>query len=396
VTLASLVGLSSAGGAFAGSSLTVMRDSNAPMGIETVNLGLNGPTLASVSAAGPDDIWAVGYTGSPTDRTKSLTIHYDGHRWSRVASPDIGQLVGVTTISHDDAWAIAANNGRAQILYWNGTRWIVRQLPKLNNLQPTSIAASGPNNVWIVGSHAGARLPADSIGDHTLALHWTGRGGWHLVPSPNPSHRYDEYNAVVTRSPTDAWAVGNSTGRCVTSHWDGRSWRTVALPSQVRTSCQRLAGIGYGGSRDLWALGAGDGPGDGGPLYVRWTGQQWVRVRAMHGAETPAPVAVSGTTPADMWSVGCDYCSGSVIAHLRQRRWQTVAFSVPGIRRFQIRLADVATLSSTNAWSVGTAQATTPPDTSHNEAVLLHWNGNSWTPTRINGVESAGIPAPVG
>jgi hypothetical protein len=385
--------MSCAGGALAGAAVPVVRGSGVPAGIETVNLGANGPTLASVSAAGPDDIWAVGYTGNSTDRTKSLTVHYDGHRWSRVPVPDIGQLVGVAAISPDYAWAIAANDDLARVLHWNGIRWTVQHLLRLNNLQPTAIAASGPDNVWIVGWHAGVRLPADSIGDHTLALHWTGRGGWHLVPSPNPSRRYDEYNAVVTQSPTDAWAVGNSTGRCVTSHWDGQSWRTVALASQIRASCQLLAGIGYGGPGDLWAVGAGDGPGCGGPLYVRWDGQQWLRVKAMHGAETPTPAAVSGTTPGDMWSDGSASCSGSVISHLRQGRWQTVPFSVPGIHRFQMRLVDVATFAPSNAWAIGVAQTETPQDTARNEAVLLHWNGKSWKPTQINGVASAGFVA---
>jgi len=80
-----------------------------------------GARLASVSAASPSDAWAV---GSADADNSTLTMHWDGHSWTIVPSPDpaagpvdaaLNYLTGVAAVSAGSAWAVGAygtpNNG---------------------------------------------------------------------------------------------------------------------------------------------------------------------------------------------------------------------------------------------------------------------------------------------
>jgi hypothetical protein len=322
---------------------------------------------------------------------RSLIVHFNGRRWGRVPSPNIGWLDGVAAVAPDDVWAIAPNDDSHRILHWNGTRWTVRRLPHLGNLQPQSISGSGRRNVWVVGWRAGARLPGNSVGDETLALHWTGGPHWKLVRSPNPVHRYNEFSAVVTSSPTDAWATGSAEGRCFTAHWDGTRWRTVPVPDSQRHKCGELTGLGYAGPDQLWAVGAGRGPGFGTAYYLHWTGKAWKRSPGPNNPNTPTPYAISGTARADMWSVGCGNCSGSIIGHQVGHRWRNVSWSVPGYIHHSLALYSVVTLSRADAWSVGVAFGTNPNDSDDQRVLLMHWNGKSWRPKQVAHLPSAGF-----
>lgn len=69
--------------------------------------------LESVSAGGPDDVWAVGQmeTGSPHDvHERVLVAHWNGTDWTLSPSPAVQgtfmQLNGVSVLSNGDAWAV--------------------------------------------------------------------------------------------------------------------------------------------------------------------------------------------------------------------------------------------------------------------------------------------------
>ena len=64
--------------------------------------------LKSVSAASPNDIWAVGET---EDGDVPLVEHWDGTSWSRVAAAPMPQgsiFKSVAAISADDVWAVGS------------------------------------------------------------------------------------------------------------------------------------------------------------------------------------------------------------------------------------------------------------------------------------------------
>ena len=75
----------------------------------------NGQLLA-VSATSSTDVWAVGFYDKGVNR--SLTEHWDGAGWTWVPSPNPGQarkgdtfLAGISAIGPDDAWAVGFSTG---------------------------------------------------------------------------------------------------------------------------------------------------------------------------------------------------------------------------------------------------------------------------------------------
>ena len=100
--------------------------------------------LLAVDGVSSHDVWAVG-SAAPVG---TLTIHWDGTRWSLVPSPESGfngNLSGLTTIHGDDAWAVGDSIAR-----WDGHKWT--QTATLNGSalqQMSAVAAVSSNDVWI-------------------------------------------------------------------------------------------------------------------------------------------------------------------------------------------------------------------------------------------------------
>ena len=97
--------------------------------------GPGGNYLSAVSAASRTSAWAVGRYGATPDTFRTLTLHWDGTRWTKVASPghetnshDFFGLNGVSATAGAIAWTVGGHDvtrqPRTLILRWNGTRWI--------------------------------------------------------------------------------------------------------------------------------------------------------------------------------------------------------------------------------------------------------------------------------
>ncbi len=71
-------------------------------------MGVNGPQNHE-SLSYPNDIWAVGFSGSST-LPQTLVEHWNGSQWSIVPSPNVGtnlnSLNGVTVVSANNVWAV--------------------------------------------------------------------------------------------------------------------------------------------------------------------------------------------------------------------------------------------------------------------------------------------------
>jgi len=95
-----------------------------------VNTGLTG-----VAAVSPADAWAVGSYCAGMQGLKTLTEHWNGTAWTRVASPNPAQadatwLSGVAATSASDAWATGFyfnhNTGYHPVIeHWNGKAWTI-------------------------------------------------------------------------------------------------------------------------------------------------------------------------------------------------------------------------------------------------------------------------------
>ena len=100
--------------------------------------------LLAVDGVSGHDVWAVG-AAAPVG---TLTIHWDGTRWSLVPSPETGfngELAAVATISPGDIWAVGDS-----IVRWDGRTWTQTATLNGSALQPMSaLAAVSANDVWI-------------------------------------------------------------------------------------------------------------------------------------------------------------------------------------------------------------------------------------------------------
>jgi hypothetical protein len=88
--------------------------------------------LNGVSADSATDAWAVGsYINPTTGATETLALHWNGTKWSKVASPnpDNASLSSVSADSATDAWAVGGYINPTTFaeetlaLHWNGTSW---------------------------------------------------------------------------------------------------------------------------------------------------------------------------------------------------------------------------------------------------------------------------------
>jgi hypothetical protein len=162
-----------------------------------------GGELRSVTAVAPDDIWAVGYYWGASDVEYTLAMHFDGRAWRRVRSPspltgfeeDQNWLGSVTATASSDVWAVGFYRGEAEadsfvtghtlVEHWDGARWSVVASPDPG---PTDggnalwgVRSVSQDDVWAVGNAGGV---LDTYPWTTpLVFHWDG-STWTQVGAP--------------------------------------------------------------------------------------------------------------------------------------------------------------------------------------------------------------------
>jgi hypothetical protein len=249
--------------------------------------------LHAVSAAGSDDVWAVGSFGRlVSDYTESIPLieHYDGHAWSIVHDgfgSTQGELTGVAAISPDDVWAVGwvwrfqAAKSVALFEHWDGSGWRAVKAPPLQiSTDPgIRVAAVSSNDVWGLG------WSYDSTGYHPAFYHWDG-GTWSVVPSPRVQVGYHTRFGLAPVASDDVWAAVNRVARSGLAylqllHWDGTRWRRVASP-RVQISYYANLAVSAASATDVWLVGERDDA-TGGPLSLHFDGSSWSIFRVLAG-----------------------------------------------------------------------------------------------------------------
>ncbi len=258
-----------------------------------------------------------------------------GWHYAYVSDQPGSRLTGVTAAGPREAWAAGSEGDRLLLLHHDGTAWRRADPPPGAPAVPEGadvrIAASGPDDVWLLLPELGADDQVQAL----TAVRWDG-SAWHRVPGRIDSPYVTGF-AVL--GPADAWAVHGS-GRRDAAHWDGRSWTKVSLPAYASA----LGGSGSGG---LWAVGfRSSGPGVteselDQPAAMRWDGRSWRLV--------PTP---------------------------------TYAFARPKPPEGSAMLDGLVVLGEDDVWAIGVhtfnhgevddEPADPPP-------ILLHWDGRSWS-----------------
>jgi hypothetical protein len=234
-----------------------------------------------------------------------------------------------------------------------------------------AVSADSSTDAWAVGSVANPGGNSTS----TLTAHWNGKQ-WTRVPSPSPaSGNGSLLSSVAAVSPTDAWAVGFSTGNDFSTtvmfalHWDGTRWTQAALPN-VGPPSTRLTSVSAVSASDVWAIGSSQANAD---LVLHWDGTRWMQVV---GPLPPGATAISATSASDAWAVGCLF--NGVKSFTDTQHWNGSAWTrLPSPNPGQIQgscLAAVANISPQDAWAVGRSMLTSGRD----QALLVHWDGRQW------------------
>jgi hypothetical protein len=194
--------------------------------------------LYDVAAISASNVWAVGYQG--TDDFSTYIDHWNGTSWSEAASPggSSNYFTSISATGPNDIWAVGlAGGGHNLIEHFDGSSWSVVASPQPAGASGLdSVTAISPTDAWAVGSKRGT-APRES----TFTLHWNG-STWSEVPSPNPSNAPSATNqlrSVAALSPNNVWAVGMyeneqtnfHQNRTLVLHWDGLSWSIVASPT---------------------------------------------------------------------------------------------------------------------------------------------------------------------
>ena len=208
--------------------------------VRTPDTGTNDNDLWSVSGRSPSDIWAVGSLLPNANATvvQTLALHYDGTRWTRVSTPDLGHeansLYGVAALPDGTAWATgiytqaSGHTGRALTEHWNGRRWAI--VPAVNPGSAEdmlySAAAVHDADVWAVGTYGDAQGYF-----HPLIEHWNGhRWSAARIAGLSPS-AHGILSSVTAAGGDGVWATGQLSGarsdRQVVLHLVRGAWTIV-------------------------------------------------------------------------------------------------------------------------------------------------------------------------
>jgi hypothetical protein len=311
-----------------------------------------------------------------------MVLHYDGSGWSRVSVPNIRWLADVATAAPGDVWTI----GRGQrVLHLSGGEWSVVRLPHVAGAQLQAVSASGPDDVWIVGSRWGKHYAKHSVGNDSLIYHFDG-ADWSVVASPNYSDRLNDVNDVLALSPRDAWATASSGMEKYALHWNGATWRRVNLPHSVQGG-SAIAGVGRVAANEVWVAGSSRGIGFGRSVYLRWTGTRWQQFAGPAAGNNGTPSTIGGVSDKQMWAVGNPNQSDSSIHRFDGHRWRyDNRVEGAGAPFWQLNFSDLAVVASDDAWIVGYTQQPRPPDSNYivQQALVVFWDGRSWRRDDIN------------
>jgi len=318
--------------------------------------------------------------------------------WTSVAVPPTGQnanLMGVSSTSDSDAWAVGSENGAANtgvgakvlIDHWNGNAWsqVATPVTPQNTASLAAVSASSPTDAWAIGRDQNNRSDFQP-----LALHWNGTA-WSVSPSAASALGGQLGVGVADISPTDAYAIGGHLGSAHTglvAQWNGTTWTRVNVPLPSNNNlASDLYAVSADGPNDVWIVGTYYllvTPTDEAleTYSLHWNGTAWsiVPMPMVPGTNPNNQFildAVKANSPTDVWAVGKSSNAATGSATTLTEHWNGTAWSIvpspsPGSGG---SLTGVTTSNASNSvWAVGVTQSSGGTA----ETLTLNWNGTAW------------------
>jgi hypothetical protein len=249
------VGSADSGNALDQTTLTLHWDGTSWQIVPSPSPGTQGlNVLYAVAANSANDVWAVGSFTNIGEFAQTLVVHWDGTSWSLIPSANVpganNELYGVVALGPDNAWAVGYSGNAAfgfftLVEHWNGSTWSVVSSPSPQGDDILrAVSATGANDIWAVGR---SRNPFTFM-TTGLTEHWDGNA-WSQVIGLAAADT--ALYGVAAVSPEDAWAVGDVTGLTLIGRWDGTSWSVFPSPGVAG----RLNAATAITSCDVWAVG---------------------------------------------------------------------------------------------------------------------------------------------
>ncbi|HEV2755135.1 MAG TPA: hypothetical protein VG318_05085 [Actinomycetota bacterium] len=137
--------------------------------------------LWDLDVVAEDDIWAVGEKGVGV-RSRTFVVHFDGTRWTEMATPLPNQgfstFFGVSAAGPDDVWAVGEwwggggySDARPWIVHYDGTSWSEQEIPALANQKAGLFGVSALDADTAVAVGLDYRYPVE---DSRVVIEWDG------------------------------------------------------------------------------------------------------------------------------------------------------------------------------------------------------------------------------
>jgi hypothetical protein len=189
-------------------------------------------------------------------------------------------------------------------------------------------------------------------------------------PRRNTVELRERTSDIKAFSAADAWAVGRIAptfnGLTLVEHWQGSSWTQVASPSPG-TRDNTLSGIAGSAPTDVWAVGYSRDLPYGNrarhSLILHYDGSAWSRVPSPDVDTQTVLNGVVALSTTNAWAVGYASNQGAVVMHFDGHSW--TATTLPQLSS----LTAIVALSASDIWAAGF-------DAAGN--VALAWRGSSW------------------
>jgi hypothetical protein len=292
-----------------------------------------------------------------------------------------GGFNDVTAVSATDGWAVGGN-GNGFVQRFNGTRWKVVASPDLLGGGANTFAMLSGVDATPASTVFAAGYASGSDGKAAVALRWNG-SAWSRLTVPRTAGTNTAFRSVKAFSDQDVWAVGDtstsSVAKTLAMHYDGTTWTHPSTPSPG-TRNNTVTSVDGSGPRDVWVAGYSLNLPYGNrirqSMILHWNGTAWSQVPSPNDGSTYL-YDVAAVSATDAWAVGSG-SNGAFVIRWNGTAWNTVSAPPLG------NLSSVTARSSGDVWVAGGDTTGAP--------ALAHWNGSSWSVTPVAVAGGVGAP----